>query len=197
MNTEEKEFEELLMGEGRRVKRKRKIKVIRRPPRLKRNKKGRFFITKSGKKRYINSKKSNAEIVKELLKKGSIATPKIVAEASSSIGPEEISRLKSLQDEKFKELILKNKEEGMRDVGKKLENILNMKKEINDLNKTMQDTQRQIEDTQQMIPFESNEVIDQLNQNLINVGTLLFKKQKPKKNLIPAKYMNEQEINYQ
>ena len=72
-----------------------------------RDKKGRFGRF-HGEKKYIKSRKSNKQLIKKILKTGVIKVPQEQASKLESTASSNFSRLKSLQDENFKELVLKN-----------------------------------------------------------------------------------------
>lgn len=124
-----------LIGEGKKKKRRRiRKKLIKRPLRLMHDKNGRFVKIK-GRKGYIKSKKSNAELIREIMKKP-VYTPTAFSDSSST---KELQFLKQLQDENFKEALLKNKKDDLQSVEKKLEEINTLKQGIQEAKQLIQD----------------------------------------------------------
>lgn len=153
-----------IIGEGKKRKR-----YVKRPLRIFKNKRGRY-IKRKGRKTYIKSKKSNAALIKKILKRGVVATPKIqeVASATNS----EIQKLKSLQDEQFKELVLKNKKDDMESIKKKLEEIDNVKNKIETINTNISNAGNQLA-LLQSAPNPASKQIKQLTKFLAEEGIRL------------------------
>ncbi|GAM28573.1 hypothetical protein SAMD00019534_117490 [Acytostelium subglobosum LB1] len=84
-----------------------KIKKIR-PARLRRDKKGRYIRNKK-RKVYINSRKSDLELIKKLMAEASNAKPILTpSTAQSHITPTEGSYIRSIQDANYREALMKN-----------------------------------------------------------------------------------------
>ncbi|GAM28173.1 hypothetical protein SAMD00019534_113490 [Acytostelium subglobosum LB1] len=96
------EISESTKGKKLRVK----IKKIR-PARLRRDKNGRYIISKKGRV-YIKSRKSDLKLIKKLIAKASNAKSILTPSTSSHMTPTEGAYIRSIQDANFREALIKN-----------------------------------------------------------------------------------------